>query len=558
MTKHHFLPTLLAFITVLAGCGGTQQADLIVHNAVIYTVDSAFSTAEALAVRDGRFVAVGSNEDILSQYKAKETVDAQGQPVYPGFYDAHAHFSGYAQTLGQADLTDAASFEEIITRLKAFRSEFPDAPWLLGRGWDQNLWANKAFPDRNRLDEEFPDIPVYLVRIDGHAAIANGKALQLAGLTGPRSIEGGLIEEKNGRLTGILVDNAMSLVASAIPETTLSEIIQMLQKAEAACLAVGLTTVSDAGLGRQQINLLDSLYKSEKLRIRNHAMIRLSQDNIDHYIKAGPYVSDRFTARSFKVMADGALGSRGACLLQPYSDGPRSGFLLLPPAAIDSALGRLAQSDFQVCTHAIGDSANRVVLDYYGKHLKGKNDRRWRIEHVQVVAPSDFEKFGKYSVIPSVQPTHATSDMTWAINRLGPERIKGAYAFKQLLEGAGLLALGSDFPVEHINPLYGFHAAVARVDKNGNPLGGFQPENAIDRESALRGMTIWAAYSFFEETERGSIEVGKKADFVRLEKDIMTIPAEQLREVPVLQTVIEGETLYTKDPTNSADTKAVR
>jgi len=544
MTNNTLTTLAIACSFLTLSCSSSKQADLIVHNALVYTVDSAFSTADAFAVRDGKFISIGSSAEILAAYDTPTIIDAQGQPIYPGFYDAHAHFFGYAQTLGQADLTGAVSFEEVVERLKVFRNEFADAPWLIGRGWDQNLWETKAFPDRRLLDEVFPDIPVYLIRVDGHAALANGKALELAKITGPRTINGGLVETKNGRPTGILVDNAMSLVASAIPSVTAGEVVQRLKKAEASCLAVGLTTVSDAGVSRSQIRLLDSLYKHQQLRIRNHAMIRLSPENVDYYLQEGPHIGDRFTVRSFKIMADGALGSRGARLLQPYSDNPRSGFLLLSPQNLDSALARLADSPFQVCTHAIGDSTNRIVLDLYGKHLGGKNDRRWRIEHVQVVSPQDFEKFGNYSVIPSVQPTHATSDMSWAIDRLGPERIKGAYAFKQLLNSAGLLALGSDFPVEDINPLYGFHAAVARVDQTGNPKGGFQPENAIGREAALRGMTIWAAYSFFEEAERGSIEVGKKADFVRLEKDIMTAPMEELRDIAVVQTAIEGETVY--------------
>jgi len=535
---------MISLAALSLSCDSPRHVDLIIYNAVIYTVDSAFTIAEAFAVCDGKFVAVGTSDEILSAYNAKETLDAQGRPVYPGFYDAHAHFFGYAKTLGQADLTGASSFEEIIERLKAFRAEYPDASWLLGRGWDQNLWESKTFPDRGLLDVEFPDIPVYLVRIDGHAAVANGKALEMAGVTRPVAMEGGLVEVRNGRLTGILVDNAMDCVAALIPQPTVAELTQMLQKAEETCLAMGLTTVSDAGLDRPVIDLLDSLYKNGQLRIRNHAMIGLSDENLDHYLATGPYMSERFTAHTFKILADGALGSRGACLLRPYLDAATSGFLLSSPQAIDSAIARIAASEFQVATHAIGDSTNRLILDIYGKYLKGKNDRRWRIEHAQIVSPQDFGKFGTYAIIPSVQPTHATSDMYWAGDRVGPERIKGGYAYRQLLDQSGLLALGSDFPVEDINPLYGFHAAVARVDQVGYPEGGFQPENAIDREAALRGMTIWAAYAVFEENNRGSIEVGKKADFVRLEKNIMTAPMDELRDIAVLQTAIAGETVY--------------
>ncbi|WP_353131006.1 amidohydrolase [Parapedobacter pyrenivorans] len=538
---------MISLTGAVLSCDGSKHVDLIVHNALVYTVDPAFTKAEAFAVRNGEFIAVGTSAEILSRYDAEETLNAYGQPVYPGFYDAHAHFFGFAQTLAQADLAGATSFTEIIDRLKAFRAEYPEAPWLLGRGWDQNLWVSRAFPDREALDTEFPDIPVYLVRIDGHAALANGKALDLAGIVGPVTVEGGLVEVRNRRLTGILVDNAMELVAANVPHPTASELVQLLIKAEAACLAVGLTTVSDAGLDQPAINLLDSLYKKGRLRIRNNAMIGLSNENLDYYLAAGPYVSERFTAHTFKIFADGALGSRGACLLHPYSDARTAGFLLSSPQTIASAIARIASSEFQVATHAIGDSTNRLILDIYGKYLGGKNDRRWRIEHAQIVSPQDFEKFGRHSIIPSVQPTHATSDMYWAGDRVGPDRLKGSYAYKQLLDQSRILALGSDFPVEHINPLYGFHAAVARVDEDGYPEGGFQPENAIDREAALRGMTIWAAYAVFEENTRGSIEVGKKADFVRLEKDIMTAAIDELRSVEVMQTVIAGETVYQKE-----------
>lgn len=547
MTRTYLNYLLIGITALMVSCGGSKQADVIVYNALVYTVDSSFTTTESFAIRDGRFIAVGNSEEILSTYEAKEIIDAKGGPIYPGFYDAHAHFFGFAQTFGQADLTGAKSFEEIIDRLRAFRAKHPDMLWLRGRGWDQNLWENQTFPDRVRLDEEFPDVPVYLVRIDGHAALVNAKAFELAGIQAPVPVSGGVMEVKDNRLTGILIDNAMGLVASKVSHPPVPQLIKMLQQAEAACLAVGLTTVSDAGIGRQAIHLLDSLYKNGTLHIRNHAMVGLSGKNIDHYLAEGPYISEHLTVRAFKLMADGALGSRGACLLEPYSDASTSGFLLFSPAEIDSIVARIATSDFQLATHAIGDSANRLVLDIYGKYLKGKNDRRWSVEHAQVISPKDFEKFGLYDIIPSVQPTHATSDMSWAVDRVGSERIKGAYAYQELLDQANLLALGSDFPVEHINPLYGFHAAVARVDQDGYPEGGFLPENAISREAALRGMTIWAAYAKFEEDSRGSIEVGKKADFVLLTEDIMVAPRESLRNITVLRTVINGETVYQHD-----------
>lgn len=529
---------------LLAACQGQQEVDLVVHNAKVYTVDGNFAVVEAFAVKDGKFVATGSSDDILKKYNGAEQVDAGGLPVYPGFYDAHAHFHGFASTLMQADLMGAASFDEIIERLQAFRGDFPDAQWLVGRGWDQNLWPVKDFPDRRDLDAAFPDIPVYIIRVDGHAALANSKALELAQINSPKPVEGGSIEFKNGRLTGILVDNAMYAVSSLIPKPTESEMVNLIKKAEELCVELGLTTVNDAGLDQRRIDFLDSLYQAGALKIRNHAWVDISDRNLDYWLERGPYITDKFTVATFKILADGALGSRGACMIEPYSDDPTHGFLLYSQETIDRALSRIIDSEFQVATHAIGDSTNRFVLDAYGRYLKGENDRRWRIEHAQILAPRDIDKFGQFSIIPSVQPTHATSDMFWAIDRVGADRLSRAYAFKDLLDQVGVLPLGSDFPVEHINPLYGFHAAVARVDSRGLPEGGFQMENALTREEALKGMTIWSAYSFFEEETRGSIEAGKAADFVILEADIMTEAAEKLRDVKTVRTVIDGETVF--------------
>lgn len=535
---------ILGALAFLSACSSQNSVDLIVFNAQVYTVDEAFSKQEAFAIKDGKFVAIGSSEEILKNYKAQETLDAEGKAVYPGFYDAHAHFLGYALSLGQADLMGSHSIEEVLNRLATFRNEFPDAPWLLGRGWDQNLWPIKSFPTKEQLDEVFPDIPVYIVRVDGHAAVVNSKALEMAKITGSRPIEGGSIEVKNGKPTGILIDNAMSIVRDLIPEPTQEEVIAYLKKAEALCAEVGLTTVSDAGLDRGDLEFLESLYDQGEIKLRNHAMINVSQENLDYYLEKGPLVKQKFTAHTFKILADGALGSRGACLLEPYSDAATLGFLLYDPNEIDQSIARIIDSKFQVSAHAIGDSTNRFLLNTYGKYLKGKNDRRWRIEHAQILAPGDLEKFGQFSILPSVQPTHATSDMFWAIDRIGQERMKLAYAFKPLLDQVGVLPLGSDFPVEHINPIYGFHAAVARVDYNNLPAGGFQMEHALTREEALKGMTIWAAYSFFEENERGSIEKGKAADFVLLNQDIMEVPNEYLRGTQILRTVVDGETIF--------------
>lgn len=526
-------------------CQQSTRVDLIVHNGMIYSVDSTFTTHEAFAIKDGKFVALGSSADIIGRYESDSVIDAGGKAIFPGFYDPHSHFMGLGGMLDVADLVGTTSYEEIVEKLKAYRAAHPDRAWLLGRGWDQNDWVDTRFPDKALLDKAFPDIPVYLTRIDGHATLVNSKALELAKVTASSAVEGGLVELKNGSPTGILVDNAQGLVGQAIPDRTKEEKIKMLQAAEKTCLTYGLTTVSDAGMSRSDIELIDEMHKAGTLKIRDYAMISVSPENLDYYLPRGPYQTERLTVRSFKIYADGALGSRGACLLAPYADDRTTGFLVTSPANLEKHTARIADSGFQANTHCIGDSANRLVLDLYGKYLKAPNDRRWRIEHAQVVAQADVPKFGRYSIIPSVQPTHATSDMYWAGKRLGPERVKTAYAFKDLLKQNGYIALGSDFPVEAVNPLYGFHAAVARVDDKGYPAGGYQMENALSREEALRGMTIWAARANFEESTRGSIEKGKYADFVILEKDIMKIPLPEIRTVKVLRTVVGGESLHT-------------
>jgi predicted amidohydrolase YtcJ len=534
----------LFFLIFFTQCQRSTQVDLIVYNGVVYSVDSTLTLYEAFAVKDGKFIDVGSSSDIRARYKADSLIDAGGKPIYPGFYDPHSHFMGLGQKLDAADLVGTTSYEEIIDRLKDFRSRHPDRAWLLGRGWDQNDWTDTRFPDKSLLDAAFPDVPVLLTRIDGHASLVNSKALQLAGVTAYSKAEGGLVEVKDGEPTGILIDRASGLVARMIPDYTKEEKQEILKAAERSCLAMGLTTVSDAGLERADIELIDEMHKNGSLKIRDYAMISVSPANLDYYLPRGPYQSDRLTVRSFKIYADGALGSRGACLLEPYADASTTGFLLTNPDDLEDFTARIAKSDFQANTHCIGDSANRLMLDLYGKYLTAPNNRRWRIEHAQVVAPDDVPKFGKYSVIPSVQPTHATSDMYWADERLGPQRIATAYAFRDLMKQNDLIALGSDFPVEFVNPLFGFHAAVARVDARGYPEGGFQSNNALTRQEALRGMTIWAAYANFEDTTRGSIEKGKFADFVILDKDIMKIPLPEIREVKVIRTVIGGESLY--------------
>lgn len=538
---------ILILTWLFFSCTNNKEVDLIVFNAKVYTVDSLFSNAEAFAVKNGIFIDIGTSAEIKKKYAAKETIDAEGKAIFPGFYDAHAHFFMLADLLQQVDLTGSKSYEEVIARVRAYQQKYPHKKWIIGGGWDQNLWEDKAFPTKDSLDKYFPETPVYLSRVDYHAALANSAALNVAKIE-EASVVGGLImRDSTGSLTGILVDNAMNLLTKHIPETKEEDRLGHLQRAQDSLLSVGLTSIVDAGITLDQLDDLKKFYQKNALKIRDYAMIAGNPLSIEKFIRDGFVDTDRLSVRSIKLMADGALGSRGACLLDHYQDAETRGFLLYSPKEFDQVIKKLANSDFQVNTHAIGDSANRLILDTYGKYLKDNKARRWRIEHAQIIAPSDFHKFAEFHIIPSVQPTHATSDMYWAEERLGHERMQGAYAYKKLLEQYGMLALGSDFPVEHFNPLYGFHAAVARVDDSGYPKGGFQMQDAISRIDALRGMTIWAAYSCFQEKKRGSIERGKDADFVIMEEDIMTAANERLRYIKTKRTVIAGETVFLRD-----------
>lgn len=496
-------------------------------------------------MKDGKILEVGTSADLLEKYSG-EKIDAGGKAVYPGFIDGHSHFYSYGEGLQNVDLTGTKSWEEILGRLLAFSKENSQG-WIVGNGWDQNDWEVKDFPDNQKLSELFPDRPVMLSRVDGHASIANKAALDLAGVKPGQVVSGGEVETIDGKLTGILVDNAERLVYSKIPDSGKEQIEKALLDAQKNCFAVGLTTVTDCGIGHQLVGTLEQMQKDGKLKMRVYGMLSDNKANVDYLFKRGAVKTDRLNVRSFKVFADGALGSRGACLLEPYSDKPSSsGFLLRDKQHYTELAQQLASKGFQMNTHAIGDSANREILNVYAKVLKGKNDQRWRIEHAQVINKADFRLFGENNVIPSVQSTHATSDMYWAGDRLGTERVKGAYAFKQLLDQNGWIVLGTDFPVENINPMYTFYAAVVRKDMKGYPAEGYQVENALSREEAIRGMTIWAAKGNFEEKEKGSIEKGKFADFVILEQDIMHADGSSLFDVKVLKTFVNGENVYSR------------
>jgi predicted amidohydrolase YtcJ len=542
--SRHFFSILL--IVLISSRSKKHTADLIIRNAVIHTVDSSFSTVSALAIKDGKILATGSDQSILDAYTSDKIEDAAGKFIYPGFIDAHCHFFQYGLGLQTADLVGTRSWAAILDSLRAYSSRHPEG-WIIGRGWDQNDWAVKEFPTNAELNKLFPGRPVILTRIDGHAAIVNKKALELAEIKAGEKIIGGEIETRNGELTGLLVDNAVDLVYAKLPTPDASQMKAALLDAQANCFAMGLTTVDDCGLNYKEVEFIDSIQQTADLKMRVYAMLSDGRMNYDFLFARGKIKTERLNVRAFKVYADGALGSRGACLLKPYSDKPGYfGFLLSKQEHFDSVAAILAEKNFQMCTHAIGDSGNRMILDVYAKYLKGSNDHRWRIEHSQVVHPEDIQKFRDYNIIPSVQPTHATSDMYWTGKRLGKEREKTAYAYNDLLQQNGWIALGTDFPVEDISPFKTFYAAVARMDAQGYPKNGYQSNNALSREAALRGMTIWAAKSNFEETEKGSLEKGKLADFIIVDQDLLSVPVPKILSTHVLSTFVNGERVYSK------------
>ncbi len=535
---------LLVFSTLLmmASCRDFKsRADLIIYNTTIYTVDSSETVAASIAIREGKILAVGTDAEVRSRYWSENNINAKGMFVYPGFIDAHSHFSGYAEYLRYADLTSAGSYEEVLSIIREYHKRYPES-WIVGRGWDQNKWPGRQFPESGRLDKLYPETPVVLTRIDGHAVLANRAALIKAGLNNIPQSEA---IRRNGQPIGVYLEGTADILKAAIPKPSPDEMAQLLADAATLCQAAGLTGVCDAGIDKDMILLLDTLQKQGKLAIRIDAMLNPTEDNLNYFFPGGVYETSFLRVGSIKIYADGALGSRGACLLKPYSDDPDNwGILVTPASEMLELCNKAEDAGFQVCTHAIGDSAVRTVLKVYGEALEGKNDRRWRIEHAQVVNEDDFELFAKYSVIPSIQATHATSDMEWAGLRLGKTRLKNAYAYHRLLEQNGWIANGTDFPIEKINPLLTFYASVARKDLNGNPKQGFQKENALSRKEALKSITAWAAKASFLEDQRGSLAVGNYADIVILDRDILTIPEDQIPSTSIRYTICDGKIVY--------------
>jgi Predicted metal-dependent hydrolase with the TIM-barrel fold len=529
------------------------KADLVLVNAHVYTVDDSRPHASAFAVRNGLVVFVGSDRE--ARYLAgprTRIVDAGGKTVIPGMVDAHAHLLGLGTSLRNVQLAGSKTYEEVIARVVERAKTAKPGEWILGRGWDQNLWPDKKFPTQEALTRAVPDHPVVLTRIDGHAVLANEMALKAARVTAStRDPEGGRIERTSDNSpAGVFVDNAMSLVRRAIPDETRAETRDEILAAIAEANKWGLIGIHDAGASQRTIDIYEQLAREGRYNLRNYVMVSGDSADVRHYFAVGPrsaLYGGKIWVRSIKLYADGALGSRGAALLAPYSDDhANSGLLVTPPSEIQRIATAALRRGFQVGVHAIGDRGNRVVLDAYDAALKAvpRSDHRFRVEHAQVVSLQDIPRFAQMGVIPSMQASHQTSDMRWAETRVGPERIKGAYAWRSLLNTGVVIPNGSDFPVEEVNPLISFHSAVSRQDASGWPPGGWYPDQIMTREEALRAMTIWPAYAGFQEKTMGSISPGKYADFVILDRDIMTVPASDILKTKVISTWIGGKPVY--------------
>ena len=538
---------LLAFILAVA------PADLIVTGGRIYTADDAHPFVSALAVREGRVQFVGSSaEAMLSRGPSTKVVDASGRTVIPGMVDAHAHLFGLGRSLRSLDLRETKSYEEIVRLVAARVRETPKGRWIIGRAWDQNKWGDTRFPTNEALSRVSPDNPVLLTRVDGHALLANAAAMKAAGVSADAADPAGgrLERSSNGVPTGVFIDNAMELVSRAVPPLTREEQSGTLLAAIAEANRWGLTGVHDAGEPRDVLEVFEDLGKAGKLNLRVYAMIGDDKAALEHYFQIGPrsaLYDSHLWIRAIKLYADGALGSRGAALLDPYTDDAKNtGLLRTPPEHMKEVAVRALQQGFQVATHAIGDRGNRLTLDTYEAALKAVPtvDHRFRIEHVQVLDHADVPRFAALGVIPSMQAAHQASDMYWAGSRLGTSRVYGAYAWRSLLQTGVIIPDGSDFPVERVSPLFSFHAAVSREDADNWPPGGWFPEQKMTREEALKAMTIWPAFAGFQEQTMGSLTPGKLADFVVLDRDIMTVPQQQILGTTVLATYVGGRAVY--------------
>lgn len=517
MFKYAFL--LLTLASLLFSCMKGQKVDLIIHNANIHVMDDAGSVHEAMAIRDGKVIEVGPERQILNKYRSDEDIDALGKDVYPGLTDAHGHLLMYANQKLGVDLTGAKSMDEVIYRCEKYFAKSSNK-FIIGGGWDQSLWGNDSMPNNKKLSEVFKNIPVCLYRVDGHAALVNEFLFKKAKIKGS-NVDGGEVKMVNGVPTGLLLDNAMNFVSKLLPAYPSSQVKKAISEIQEELFQYGITGTHEAGIDFKHIKLFKSMISSGKLKLELYAMLLNSPENRAFAIKNGPYRFRNLSIRSIKVFADGSLGSRGALLKKPYTDDHHShGLLLTSVHEMRNIAQFCLKHGYQMNTHGIGDSANALILDIYKNAFIRNPDHRFRIEHSQVIDPADFMKFSEYAVFPSVQPTHATSDQRWAENRLGKNRLQGAYAYKTLLRQYGMLAIGTDFPVESTNPFFTIHTAVQRKNPSNQPLNGFLSQESLSLDEVIRGMTIWAAFSSFQENELGSLEKGKRANFVIFDKPL--------------------------------------
>jgi predicted amidohydrolase YtcJ len=553
----------LIFLAILAavigfdGARAKPAADLLVLNAHIVTMDAKHRTAGAAVIQGNRIIWAGSTAEAKKRFPDAHAIDLHGATVLPGIIDAHTHLIELGKNLVRLNLKDVATPQEVVERVaQRVKSAAPDE-WILGWGWDEGKWAS-GYPDNHALSDASPRNPVYLVGLHSFAAWANQRALELAGITkDTKEPPNGRIvrDEKTGEPTGVLLNRAQDLVQRQIPPMTLEQTERALEGAAQQCIRVGLTSVHEAKVSAMEVDAFRELIRENRLPIRVYAMLDGADPALrSQWLESGPEIdpNHHLTIRAFKLFADGALGSRGAALLEPYSDSPQSkGTFTTPEPEVYDLTRKSLQRGFQVCTHAIGDAANRMVLDAYAHALADvpqAHDSRLRIEHAQVLSPEDIPRFAKLGIVPSMQPVHATSDMGWAEQRLGPQRIKGAYAWRTLLNTGVPLPLSSDFPGETLNPFYGIYAAITRQDPQGNPAGGWFPEQRLTLEEALRGYTVDAAYAEFEEQAKGSVEPGKLADFIVISQDITKLPTQEILNIRVLKTFVGGKLVYDADP----------
>jgi predicted amidohydrolase YtcJ len=541
--RNFFNLIIISLSILFHSCYKRKSVDLVVHNADIHIMDDAEHTAEAMAIKDGKIIEVGPERQILNKYDSEEEIDAEGRPIYPGFTDCHGHLLSYAQQKLSLDLSGCRSMDELILRVERYQSRY-QRKFILGRGWDESLWSNDSFPDNKKLNQLFPTIPVCLSRVDGHTVLANEACLKLAGITSRTQIEGGVIvlNQKN-KCSGLLVDRAIDPVLSRLPNFPENELIAAIKEIEEELFQYGITGVHEAGIAFEDIALFRKLINQHNFKLNVYAMLKPSKENIDFAKRKGIYTYKNLLIRSFKVLADGALESRGALLKKSYEDQHQHfGVLTTPIDELKKIAGICEETGYQMNTHAIGDSANAIILHLYERIFELNKDHRWRIEHAQVVDKEDFNLFAKHGIFPSVQPIHAVSDQQWVVQRIGRKRMIGAYAYHTLMEQYGMLAIGTDFPVESIDPFLNIHAAVNRKNAEGTPPSGFYLKEQITLSECLKGMTSWAAFASFQENQLGTLEKGKDATFSIFENPI-TISSAYKPNFSRL-TMIKGKKVY--------------